>query len=167
MDAQDKTLTCLDCGRQFLFTSGEQEFFAQKGFTNTPNRCRECRAARRTSRNGGQKRNRRMTGAPPLDIQPASTAARQTHSKDGTAVRSPDTDVMREVTELSYRCDVLAVEKAKLEREKASLLEKMGVLANERDYLKNALAAALSRPVPIPEKEEGLAFRPWWKRIFG
>lgn len=166
MDVQDKTLTCLDCGRQFLFTSGEQEFFAHKGFTNTPGRCRECRAARRASRDGGQRRNRRMTGAP-LDIQPATTAVRQTHSKDGIAVRSPDTDVMREVTELSYRCDVLAVEKAKLEREKASLLEKMGVLANERDYLKNALAAALSRSVPISEKEEGLASRPWWKRIFG
>ncbi len=46
---QDKTLTCRDCGKEFTFTAGEQEFFAQKGFTNEPSRCPECRAARKTS----------------------------------------------------------------------------------------------------------------------
>jgi CxxC-x17-CxxC domain-containing protein len=50
---QDKTLTCRDCGREFAFTAGEQEFFAQRGFTNEPGRCPECRAARRTQRNDG------------------------------------------------------------------------------------------------------------------
>ena len=49
----DETLTCVDCGRQFTFTSGEQEFFASKGFTNKPNRCTDCRAARKASRSGG------------------------------------------------------------------------------------------------------------------
>lgn len=51
----DKTLTCRDCGREFAFTASEQEFFAQKGFTNEPGRCPECRAARKASRgdNGG------------------------------------------------------------------------------------------------------------------
>lgn len=44
----DKTLTCRDCGNTFLFTAGEQEFFAQKGFTNEPTRCPSCRAARRS-----------------------------------------------------------------------------------------------------------------------
>jgi len=43
----DKTLTCRDCGQSFLFTTGEQEFFATKGFTNEPTRCPDCRAARR------------------------------------------------------------------------------------------------------------------------
>jgi CxxC-x17-CxxC domain-containing protein len=43
----DKTLTCRDCGWTFTFTAGEQEFFAQKGFTNYPSRCAECRAARK------------------------------------------------------------------------------------------------------------------------
>lgn len=46
---QDKTLTCRDCGNQFTFTSGEQEFFTQKGFTNEPSRCPECRATRKAS----------------------------------------------------------------------------------------------------------------------
>lgn len=44
---QDKTITCRDCGREFLFTAGEQQFFAQRGYTNDPVRCPECRAARR------------------------------------------------------------------------------------------------------------------------
>ena len=48
----DKTLNCRDCGKEFIFTVGEQEFFAQKGFTNTPSRCPECRAANKASRGG-------------------------------------------------------------------------------------------------------------------
>ena len=50
---QDKTLTCRDCGREFAFTASEQEFFAQKGFTNEPGRCPECRAARKAQRGEG------------------------------------------------------------------------------------------------------------------
>ena len=49
---QDKTLTCRDCGRDFDFTASEQEFYAEKGFTNEPGRCPECRAARKAERNG-------------------------------------------------------------------------------------------------------------------
>jgi CxxC-x17-CxxC domain-containing protein len=46
----DETLTCTDCGRDFAFTSGEQAFFAEKGFQNKPNRCPECRVARKAGR---------------------------------------------------------------------------------------------------------------------
>ena len=54
----DETLTCVDCGQPFAFTSGEQEFYAMKGFTNKPSRCTECRAARKAGRtsNGGGSR---------------------------------------------------------------------------------------------------------------
>jgi CxxC-x17-CxxC domain-containing protein len=48
----DKTLTCRDCGSSFVFTTGEQEFFAQKGFTNEPSRCPACRASRKSSQGG-------------------------------------------------------------------------------------------------------------------
>jgi CxxC-x17-CxxC domain-containing protein len=48
----DKPLTCRDCGNEFTFTAGEQEFFVQKGFTNDPGRCNECRAARKSQRGG-------------------------------------------------------------------------------------------------------------------
>jgi CxxC-x17-CxxC domain-containing protein len=44
---QDRILTCRDCGQEFTFTAGEQEFFATKGLTNAPSRCPECRKARR------------------------------------------------------------------------------------------------------------------------
>ena len=49
----DEMLTCIDCGRSFAFTAGEQQFFAQKGFTNKPNRCPDCRSARKASRGEG------------------------------------------------------------------------------------------------------------------
>jgi CxxC-x17-CxxC domain-containing protein len=53
--ANDLTLQCRDCGRDFVFTAGEQEFFASRGFTNQPSRCPECRAAVKGSsgRGGG------------------------------------------------------------------------------------------------------------------
>jgi len=47
MPFQDKSLTCTDCGQTFVFTAGEQEFFAQKGFQNEPKRCKNCKAAKR------------------------------------------------------------------------------------------------------------------------
>jgi len=50
INMEDKTLTCRDCGAQFVFTASEQEFFSQKGFTNEPGRCPECRAARKAQR---------------------------------------------------------------------------------------------------------------------
>ena len=46
---QDKTLTCKDCGNEFVFTAGEQEFYAEKGFQNEPQRCKECRNARKNA----------------------------------------------------------------------------------------------------------------------
>ena len=47
---QDKTLTCKDCGNEFVFTAGEQEFYAEKGFQNEPTRCKDCRTAKKNSR---------------------------------------------------------------------------------------------------------------------
>ena len=57
----DQTLTCRDCGTSFTFTQGEQDFFAQKGFTNTPSRCPDCRSANRGSSGGRGGREREMT----------------------------------------------------------------------------------------------------------
>ena len=48
----DKTLTCRDCNQNFVFTTGEQEFFASRGFTNEPSRCPECRAQRKGQQGG-------------------------------------------------------------------------------------------------------------------
>ncbi|MGQ9682287.1 MAG: zinc-ribbon domain containing protein [Anaerolineae bacterium] len=49
---QDKTLRCRECGQDFVFTAGEQEFYAQRGLANAPGRCPSCRAAARASRGG-------------------------------------------------------------------------------------------------------------------
>ena len=46
---QDKTLTCKDCGAEFLFTEREQEFYAERGFQNEPSRCKTCRDARKST----------------------------------------------------------------------------------------------------------------------
>ena len=43
----DKTLVCKDCGNEFVFTAGEQEFYAEKGFQNEPTRCKACRQSER------------------------------------------------------------------------------------------------------------------------
>lgn len=56
---QDKIIVCKDCGNQFSFSAGEQEFFSQKGFENRPVRCKDCRAKRKANKvNSNQKNNR-------------------------------------------------------------------------------------------------------------
>jgi hypothetical protein len=51
MEYTDKTLKCKDCGADFVFTAGEQAFYAEKGFQNEPTRCKDCRLARKNDRN--------------------------------------------------------------------------------------------------------------------
>ncbi|HEX5479803.1 MAG TPA: zinc-ribbon domain containing protein [Dehalococcoidia bacterium] len=46
----DKTLTCVDCGTEFIFSADDQEFHASRGFTNEPKRCPDCRRARKSAR---------------------------------------------------------------------------------------------------------------------
>ncbi len=53
MAISDKTLTCVECGQNFTFTVGEQEFFASKGYTNEPKRCTQCRSSRKSQQGGG------------------------------------------------------------------------------------------------------------------
>jgi len=48
----DTTITCRDCGQAFTFTSGEQDFYASRGFSE-PSRCADCRAARKAQREAG------------------------------------------------------------------------------------------------------------------
>ena len=46
MEFQDKVLTCIDCGAEFVFTAGEQLFFHDKQFKNDPKRCKQCKIKR-------------------------------------------------------------------------------------------------------------------------
>ena len=47
---------CVECGTEFVFSAGEQAFYQEKGYTNKPKRCRECRMAKK---NPGQERTER------------------------------------------------------------------------------------------------------------
>ena len=66
MAFQDKALICKDCGREFVWTASEQEFYQQKGFQNQPLRCPEDRAAKKARMNnmrgggGGDRGPRQM-----------------------------------------------------------------------------------------------------------
>jgi CxxC-x17-CxxC domain-containing protein len=50
----DRTITCVDCGIEFIHSAADQEFYAQKGFVSDPKRCPSCRATRRTARDAGE-----------------------------------------------------------------------------------------------------------------
>jgi hypothetical protein len=45
---QDIKIFCMDCDKEFTFTSEEQQFFYSKGLS-TPKRCQPCRKARKAS----------------------------------------------------------------------------------------------------------------------
>lgn len=44
---EDKGIVCKECQEEFIFTAGEQEFYAERGFENEPHRCKPCRDARK------------------------------------------------------------------------------------------------------------------------
>ncbi len=49
MFTADRTLTCVDCGQPFVFTASEQQFYAERQFSE-PRRCPSCRSARKAAR---------------------------------------------------------------------------------------------------------------------
>jgi CxxC-x17-CxxC domain-containing protein len=55
MEFQDKTLQCVDCSGEFVFSAAEQAFFFEKQFKNEPKRCRACKA-KRVAATGGNVR---------------------------------------------------------------------------------------------------------------
>ncbi len=57
MALQDKTLTCRECGQEFTFTVGEQEFYLSRSLMNEPGRCPECRAAQRRGSSYGDSKS--------------------------------------------------------------------------------------------------------------
>lgn len=50
---QDRTLTCVECTTSFIFSVDDQQYHAEKGYTNEPKRCLDCRRSRRSSFNRG------------------------------------------------------------------------------------------------------------------
>ncbi len=54
-ELKDIEVTCKDCGEKFLFTVRDQEFYAEKGFTNQPVRCKACRDKKKSERNNNRR----------------------------------------------------------------------------------------------------------------
>jgi CxxC-x17-CxxC domain-containing protein len=52
MAFQDITLKCKDCGKDFIWTASEQDFYQQKGFQNQPQRCPDCRKIKKAAIRG-------------------------------------------------------------------------------------------------------------------
>jgi len=60
----DRTVTCADCGVEFIHSAADQEFYAQKGFASDPKRCPSCRASRRQMRESSGGFDVREIGGP-------------------------------------------------------------------------------------------------------
>mgnify|MGYP001230766628 CR=1 FL=1 len=84
---QDKVLVCKECGAEFVFTAGEQEFYAQRGFQNEPQRCKSCREARKNAARGPRVV---LTGtAPPAAVRRACRSSRRPTGRFTAASASP------------------------------------------------------------------------------
>ena len=90
---EDKTLVCKECGQEFVFTAGEQEFYAERGFQNEPQRCKSCRDARKAAARG-------PASILPLCAPPAAVRPRFPSSRSLTALST--------VASVSRRCAVRA-----------------------------------------------------------
>ncbi len=66
----DKLLICKECSRNFTFTARDQQFYAQKGFVNEPQRCKLCRDARKS---GGASQPRQSVEAVCAECNVATT----------------------------------------------------------------------------------------------
>ncbi len=71
MSYQDKQLTCQDCNTSFVFSADDQQYHAEKGYTNEPRRCPSCRQSRRT---GGSSRSGTGYGTGQREMHPATCA---------------------------------------------------------------------------------------------
>ncbi len=72
MSYQDKTLTCQDCSQAFTFSADDQQYHAEKGYTNEPKRCPVCRASRRSG--GGSAGGGSSYGSSQREMHPVTCA---------------------------------------------------------------------------------------------
>jgi len=92
----DQELTCRDCGTTFVFSEDEQRFFAEKGYTNLPSRCPDCRRVRREDGGGrGPRPDRVMTDVTcstcgkPTQVPFVPTAGRPVYCSDCYTAQRP------------------------------------------------------------------------------
>ena len=79
MPFDDRGLQCVSCGVMFVFSAGEQQFFQEKGFTNEPKHCKQCKAKTEWPRRAASNRNaRHLLRVRERHNRPVQTDARQT-----------------------------------------------------------------------------------------
>ena len=80
MEFQDRILRCVDCGKEFVWTAGEQQFFADKNFKNEPKRCKACKGKAGQPPGGGDGCSRASRdGHQLLELRQRNHGAVQTH----------------------------------------------------------------------------------------
>ncbi len=52
MAYEDRNLSCVECGSEFVFSADDQQFHSERGYQD-PKRCPSCRQARRGGGGGG------------------------------------------------------------------------------------------------------------------
>ena len=65
MEYRDKSLVCVECHQPFIWTAGEQLFYADKNFKNEPKRCKDCKS----------KRNARLSQGPRERVETVATCS--------------------------------------------------------------------------------------------
>jgi hypothetical protein len=60
----DRVLVCVECGEEFAFTAAAQEYFAERGYTDDPKRCKSCHMQfKKSQRNRSNRANSSMYDA--------------------------------------------------------------------------------------------------------
>src|SRR2546423_13372390 len=85
----DQNLYCRDCNQEFVFTAGEQEFFASRGLVNAPSRCPSCRAARKAAGMNGGGGGGGFRGGPPGAPAPPAVPAGGSAARGGAPPGPP------------------------------------------------------------------------------
>jgi CxxC-x17-CxxC domain-containing protein len=103
----DKTIKCVDCGADFVFTDREQEWYREKGLTHEPRRCKNCRSSRKAGGEGNHGHDDHATHSsapsaegeaprhdrpprPPARVREMHTVACATCSKETEVPFKPD-----------------------------------------------------------------------------
>lgn len=90
---QDQTITCKQCGTEFIFSVREQTFFAQKGFSSLPKRCKACRKKRNRRPKGGDAYGGGTYRSPAFeDSAPVQQKTRQTRGPSAGGSRPRQTE---------------------------------------------------------------------------
>lgn len=79
----DTQQTCQKCGKPFTFTANEARLFNEKGLTNIPKKCPDCRAAERAKKANKTKLDVRCA----VCDAPFSVAFTPPRNADGSLVR--------------------------------------------------------------------------------